>query len=294
MTMRRTRAELPSSYLRAGVSTELGKTDVKLLPEGDSAFLALRGAMRGVLERASEHLPELRACLDEVLTVVGDTRSQRTLGGFAKERWRLDSGSVLHQIFVSGKHLSSDPEEVAHTLVHELAHLLAHVRGLRDCSNRGRYHNRRFKVCAEELGLIVRRGSQHGFYTEGLSARLREHLAAEIASLSRALIIRINDEPVSLATSSAANSPVERTTNRKKYISAVCECAPPRVIRVALGYWMDETVGCFLCRRFFFDPEATDLETSTSRDAPLGLPTPTPCLVSASPGADTSRNPSTS
>lgn len=292
--MSRTPAELPSPGVRVGVSTNLGKASVELLPEGDSAVLALRGAMRRILERASEHLPELRSCLDEVLTVVGDTRSHSTLGSFTKERWRLDSGSVLHQIFVSGRHLSSDAEEVAHTLVHELAHLLAHVRGLRDCSNRGRYHNRRFKACAEELGLNVKRGAQHGVYTEGLSARLRKHMADEIDSLGRALIISINDQPVLLATSRAANVPEEHKTNKRKYVSAVCECAPPRVIRVALGYWMDETIGCLLCRRFFFDPEATDLETSTSRDAPLGLPTPTPCLVSASPGADTSRNPSTS
>jgi hypothetical protein len=41
------------------------------------------------------------------------------------------------------------------TLLHEAAHGLAHVRKIPDTSRQGRYHNRRYQVLAEELGLDV-------------------------------------------------------------------------------------------------------------------------------------------
>jgi hypothetical protein len=39
------------------------------------------------------------------------------------------------------------------TLIHEAAHSLAGARGIKDTSNRARYHNRAFVKLAEELGL---------------------------------------------------------------------------------------------------------------------------------------------
>ncbi|HWM39885.1 MAG TPA: hypothetical protein VNS49_22515, partial [Streptomyces sp.] len=39
-------------------------------------------------------------------------------------------------------------------LLHEAVHGIAAARGIRDTSRAGRYHNRRFLVIAEELGLV--------------------------------------------------------------------------------------------------------------------------------------------
>lgn len=245
---------------KPGVSTTVGQPVVEVLTEGDSAVLALRRAIRRILERASEPCPELAPALSEVLTGVGDMASRRALGSFASERWQLNSGAILHEILVSGRHLSSDADEVAHTLIHELAHLLAHVRGIRDCSNRGRYHNRKFKDCAEELGLIVDRGDRYGYFTRGLSCQLRERLAPELHGLRGAMTIQLNNPSVDEIVIAE-----EPRTVQRKYVSAICQCIPPRIIRVTLGHWMAETIGCFLCRSFFFDTEAADVHASEAQ-----------------------------
>ncbi|WP_297495484.1 hypothetical protein [Pseudonocardia sp.] len=39
------------------------------------------------------------------------------------------------------------------TLLHEAAHALAHVRGIKDSSRQGRWHNAKFKALSEELGI---------------------------------------------------------------------------------------------------------------------------------------------
>ena len=46
--------------------------------------------------------------------------------------------------------------DVLGTLLHEASHALAHVRGIKDTSRQGRYHNRRFRDLAAEVGLAVR------------------------------------------------------------------------------------------------------------------------------------------
>ena len=265
------KAEARRIATERGVSTNFGETTLEVLTEGDSAVFGLQRAIRKTLERASEPCPELVPALGGVLAGIGDLESRQALGSFASDRWQLTSGAILHEILVSGRHLSSDADEVAHTLIHELAHLLAHVRGFRDCSNRGRYHNRRFKDCAEELGLIVERGDRYGYFTKGLSRRLREHLAPELQGLRKAMTIRLN--------ASAIDAPIDETTVitaephavQRKYVSAICKCTPPRVIRVAVGHWIDETIGCFLCRSFFFDPEGGSAHTSQrQRQGTLG------------------------
>lgn len=44
-------------------------------------------------------------------------------------------------------------ENVVATLLHEMVHYYCYVNGIKDTSNKGRYHNRRFKVEAEKRGL---------------------------------------------------------------------------------------------------------------------------------------------
>ena len=56
---------------------------------------------------------------------------------------------------ISGEGLRRTPDEVLGTLLHEAAHALAHARGIKDTSRQGRYHNKHFKTCAEQLGLAV-------------------------------------------------------------------------------------------------------------------------------------------
>jgi enoyl-CoA hydratase/carnithine racemase len=83
------------------------------------------------------------------------TRSGLRLGHFAASRWQAGADGALGEIFVGGEGLKRGARPVLATLLHEAAHVLAHKRGIKDTSRQGRYHNRRFKTLAEELGLHV-------------------------------------------------------------------------------------------------------------------------------------------
>lgn len=61
----------------------------------------------------------------------------------------------MAEVFVGGEGLVRGPVEVLATLLHEAAHALADVRGIKDTSRQGPWHNARFKALAEELGIEV-------------------------------------------------------------------------------------------------------------------------------------------
>jgi len=58
-------------------------------------------------------------------------------------RWH-DDARQLPEVFVGGEGLARGPAEVLGTLLHEAAHALADVRGIKDTSRQGRWHNARF------------------------------------------------------------------------------------------------------------------------------------------------------
>ena len=64
---------------------------------------------------------------------------------------------------ISGEGLRRTPHEVLGTLLHEAAHALAYERGIKDTSRQGRYHNKPFKTCAEQLGLTVEHDDRFGW-----------------------------------------------------------------------------------------------------------------------------------
>ena len=59
------------------------------------------------------------------------------------------------EIMISGEGLGRTPQDVLGTLLHEAAHALAAARGIKDTSRQGRYHNTKYKMLAEELGITV-------------------------------------------------------------------------------------------------------------------------------------------
>ena len=72
-------------------------------------------------------------------------------GHFAPGRWE-EGEDTHHEIFVAGE-VVNNPEAVLGTLLHEAAHALAHLRGIKDTSRGGRYHNAEFRKLAAEMGL---------------------------------------------------------------------------------------------------------------------------------------------
>ena len=68
------------------------------------------------------------------------------------------------------------------TLLHEAAHALSAARGIQDTSRQGRYHNKKFKACAEELGISVEHDPRLGWSITTLPAQTATKYAVQLAA----------------------------------------------------------------------------------------------------------------
>jgi hypothetical protein len=202
--------------------TEIGELDANVSSQ-------LVAAMESVWTAARLRHPEIPSV---VIVVASGGRSKN--GHFASRRWVHggDGGAEVHEVMVSGEGLARGAVAVFGTLVHEAAHALADKLDIPDTSNRGRYHNSRFKSLAESLGLEISKAPGIGWSVTSVPDATQAEYASEIEALNAALVLfRRHD----LATSSADRN------NAK----ASCECA--RNIRVAAGVLAAGPIICGLC-----------------------------------------------
>lgn len=68
-----------------------------------------------------------------------------------------------YEINISTATLSRPIEETAATLLHEMVHLYCMEQGIKDTSNNGVYHNKRFKSAAEAHGLHIEHHPKYGW-----------------------------------------------------------------------------------------------------------------------------------
>lgn len=71
-------------------------------------------------------------------------------------------GENKYEINISSATLDRPIEETASTLLHEMVHEYCMESGIKDTSNNGVYHNRRFKEQAEAHGLEVAHHDKYG------------------------------------------------------------------------------------------------------------------------------------
>jgi hypothetical protein len=98
-----------------------------------------------------------------------------------------DASRWLDEVFLTDDGLCGSAADVLGTLLHEAGHALAHVRGVRDTSRQGRYHNARFKSLAEELGLEVRQDPVIGWSQTTLTPDTAVVYGDTLTELTRAL-----------------------------------------------------------------------------------------------------------
>lgn len=77
--------------------------------------------------------------------------------------WKTESGKASYELNIGADYLNRPIENIVATLIHEGCHLYAMQNGIKDTSNRGVYHNKRFKALAEERGLIIEKHSRYGW-----------------------------------------------------------------------------------------------------------------------------------
>lgn len=250
--------------------TRLDIDDAALVGEPSAAYAMLVSKAKSVLIEATRRrasvLPGLSEHLqDNVLVVVGGT-TRSALGWFQCASWHHD-GRPVDEIFVNAdfRQVRQDhdvAEEVLDTLLHEACHAWNAANRIKDCSNRGRYHNRRFAEVALQLGLLVDRDARFGHTTVGLQPTCRDEFADLLFDLRDALTIVRRPRHISRVpseTTESAGTPepsVSEQGDRPSYVFASCRCRTARggevTFRMAHGSWRDDiAITCSACGSAF-------------------------------------------
>lgn len=92
---------------------------------------------------------------------------QSTVGAYGhvttSKVWKTESGKASYELNIGADYLDRPIENIVATLIHEGCHLYAMQNGIKDTSNRGVYHNKRFKALAADRGLIIEKHSRYGW-----------------------------------------------------------------------------------------------------------------------------------
>ena len=219
------------------------------------------GTVTGPLVAAIEHLwaaiqvrhPDVP---DVVLTLGnGSTRpGQLTLGHFHAGKWATRDQSTneatrLPELFVGGEGLAAGPRDLLGTLLHEAAHGVAAAREVQDTSRQGRYHNTRYREIATELGITVERDPRIGWSLTTVPDSTAALYAEHIGRLGDAM----------RAHRLADTHGTGRGPSSNNGLVAVCECDPPRKIRLSRTAYDVGPVVCGVCEADF---TSTDTQAS--------------------------------
>ena len=213
----------------------------------DDAGIA--GPLIVALEHAWAQIRRVHPEVPPAVLITGsgsDTRRRNMLrlGHFAASRWTAGpDGDELDEIFIGGEGLERGAREVLATQLHEAAHAVARVRGIQDTSRQARYHNKRFKAIAEELGLKIDHHPTIGWSLTTLPDATAQLYADTITQLDEAITIYRRREGGGSETPRKPSPP-----------PCVCKCG--RKIRVAPAVLALGEITCGVCGEPF-EPEST-------------------------------------
>ena len=207
----------------------------KLLPAvKDTPLKPVVDALNSTLMAIREVHPDLP---NVVLVVGASGRKSATtlaLGHFAPKAW--DSKGAMHEVAISGEVLQQGAEGVLETLLHEMAHNLAAARDIKDTSRQGRFHNKRFKVLAEELGLIIPESSGAiGWSNTRLTDATKKQYQPQLAELRKALKLYRLPAPA-------------KTAKPKTTVKIECGC---RSVTVPISFFEKGALTCEECGEKF-------------------------------------------
>lgn len=159
----------------------------------------------------------LPAC---VITVQRDG-GLKALGYFTPwEAWKtVDGQDVACEIALTAENLNRPAIELAATLLHECVHACNFVKGVKDTSRHGAFHNSKFKATAEAAGLIVEADEKYGWKTTGFIEGSMSFKIAATWSNKHSAAGTFEKHRIELTNSRPTKKPVKRTT----YVCPCCE-----------------------------------------------------------------------
>jgi hypothetical protein len=249
-------------------------TTPQLMPAPERALqsnAALMSAIEVAYDAVRHNHPELPPAIF-VLSPTSRSGRNTKLGHFFGESWldrdeyetakgilsedieavdeaRTVMHSRFHEILISAEGLDRGGREVMETVLHEAAHALALARGIKDVTGY-QYHNRNFKVHAEELGLQVEKFKNRGFaYTQ----------MTDYASELYADQIELLDSHVT-----AVRKPTPKISkNSAGQVKMACACG--NIIRAGKRVAANASILCEDCNHHFHPVDRVDLQRQSLR-----------------------------
>ena len=133
---------------------------------------------------------------------------------------------ATHELNLSADYLNRPIENVVATLIHEACHLYALQNNVKDTSNHGVYHNKRFKQIAEEIGHLYI--EKHGKYGWTITSPTEDTLdfiiqnGFEDIQLVRGSMINFTGIGGSKAGNGGTPPKTKKPSSTRKYICPCC------------------------------------------------------------------------
>ncbi|PXX66920.1 hypothetical protein DFR70_103675 [Nocardia tenerifensis] len=234
--------------------------------------MAVGGPLATAIDTVWESIRARHPDVPDVVVAVasgslGRGRAPR-LGHFGPDRWER-AGAWMPELFVGGEGLAAGARAVLATMLHEAAHGLALTRDIAETSDSGRYHNKKFKELADELGLSTVRHQRAGWSITALPDMTAARYGRELHILTGAIVAHRRPEHGADDTSESGGPDVDdtdaagtkrgrRATKDRNASPFVCRCATPRRIRAHKKIIEAGPILCGLCREPFTAAPADD------------------------------------
>ena len=140
------------------------------------------------------------------------------------EIWQAN-GAAYREINICAEYINRPIGEVAATMLHEMAHLYNLNHGIKDVSNNGYYHNKKFKETAEAHGLVINHHQTYGWTVTELARDTAECVARQpelsdiAASRQTTLQIKTKGDDDGESTTTIKG---RRSTSKNRSIKYVC------------------------------------------------------------------------
>lgn len=148
--------------------------------------LSILTAVDAIIDTAREREPSI----PEVVVVLGSkgrTKSTQVHGYFDPRSWKQEE-DVIHEIMLSGESLARGAKSTLGTILHEITHAYCHANEIMETSNRGRYHNSKFREVAENVfGLKITKKPTIGWSSTELAPDTEKLWESELEWLGTVL-----------------------------------------------------------------------------------------------------------
>lgn len=221
-----------------------------------SAVVKLLERVHGRIRQNHPEVPEM-----VIVTGAGIGMGNSKWGHFRPNGWVSPDNTPRHEMFMAGETLAKGSAQVLQTMLHESAHALSEVRGQKDTSRQGRWHNKTFVKAAEEVGLEytpTAADKSTGYSAVTLRQETRDEYADLLAELDAEIGLTVK-LPVWLGGDagegggeSMGRAPQGAgTKSTSTQIKLTCECEEPNIIRASRKVADRMVVHCSDCDALF-------------------------------------------